>query len=65
MIAVQPGPDGQPRCSWALSAPEYIDYHDNEWGRPVTSAAGLYERLARGVAGPGLGQGLAGGAGRR
>ena len=46
MIAVQTGPDGQPRCSWALSAPEYIDYHDNEWGRPVTSAAGLYERLS-------------------
>ena len=45
MISVQPGPDGLPRCSWALSAPEYIDYHDSEWGRPVTSAAGLYERL--------------------
>ena len=46
MIAVLPGPDGRLRCSWALSAPEYIDYHDNEWGRPVTSAAGLYERLS-------------------
>ena len=45
VISVQPGPDGLPRCSWALSAPEYIDYHDSEWGRPVTSAAGLYERL--------------------
>ena len=46
MIGVLPGPDGRLRCSWALSAPEYVDYHDHEWGRPVTSAAGLYERLS-------------------
>ena len=45
MTGVQAGPDGRPRCSWALSAPEYLDYHDNEWGRPVTDVAGLYERL--------------------
>jgi DNA-3-methyladenine glycosylase I len=45
VIGVQAGPDGRPRCSWALSAPEYLDYHDNEWGRPVTDVAGLYERL--------------------
>jgi DNA-3-methyladenine glycosylase I len=41
----QPGPDGLPRCPWALSAPEYLDYHDDEWGRPVTSVQGLYERM--------------------
>ena len=23
------------RCSWAGNTPIYIDYHDNEWGRPV------------------------------
>ncbi|GAB3767030.1 DNA-3-methyladenine glycosylase I [Microlunatus parietis] len=40
-----PGPDGRLRCSWALSAPEYVAYHDEEWGRPVRTAAGLYERL--------------------
>ena len=43
--SAQPGPDGRLRCPWALSAPEYLDYHDHEWGRPVTTAAGLYERL--------------------
>jgi DNA-3-methyladenine glycosylase I len=39
------GPDGRPRCRWALSAPEYVSYHDDEWGRPVRDDRGLYERL--------------------
>ena len=39
------GPDGRPRCWWAVSAPEYVDYHDTEWGRPVRDSRGLYERL--------------------
>jgi DNA-3-methyladenine glycosylase I len=39
------GPDGRPRCWWAVSAPEYVDYHDGEWGRPVRDSQGLYERL--------------------
>nr|WP_183341661.1 DNA-3-methyladenine glycosylase I [Microlunatus antarcticus] len=33
------------RCPWSLSAPEYVAYHDTEWGWPVHSVAGLYERL--------------------
>jgi DNA-3-methyladenine glycosylase I len=40
-----PGPDGVPRCPWALSAPEYLAYHDDEWGRPVHGDAALFERL--------------------
>jgi len=39
------GPDGRPRCRWALSAPEYVAYHDDEWGRPIRDDRGLYERL--------------------
>jgi DNA-3-methyladenine glycosylase I len=39
------GPDGRPRCWWAVSAPEYISYHDIEWGKPVRDSHGLYERL--------------------
>ncbi|MFF1561260.1 DNA-3-methyladenine glycosylase I [Streptomyces sp. NPDC058279] len=39
------GPDGILRCPWALSAPEYIAYHDTEWGRPVHGDDALYERL--------------------
>lgn len=45
ITGVVPGPDGQPRCPWALSAPEYLAYHDNEWGQPVSTVQGLYERL--------------------
>lgn len=39
------GPDGLRRCAWGLDDPRYRDYHDTEWGRPVTSVQGLYERL--------------------
>jgi DNA-3-methyladenine glycosylase I len=39
------GLDGKLRCPWALSAPEYLQYHDTEWGQPVISVPGLYERM--------------------
>jgi DNA-3-methyladenine glycosylase I len=39
------GPDGRLRCWWGVSAPDYIEYHDSEWGRPVTDDRGIYERL--------------------
>jgi DNA-3-methyladenine glycosylase I len=32
------------RCGWA-STPEYIAYHDDEWGRPLHGDAALFERL--------------------
>lgn len=44
-MSAEPGPDGRLRCPWALAAAEYVDYHDLEWGRPVTTSAGLFERL--------------------
>jgi DNA-3-methyladenine glycosylase I len=37
--------DGRRRCSWGNSTPEYVRYHDEEWGRPVTDDRGIYERL--------------------
>ncbi|MEU6355339.1 DNA-3-methyladenine glycosylase I [Streptomyces sp. NPDC047072] len=40
------GPDGALRCPWALSTPDYITYHDEEWGRPVHGDDALYERLS-------------------
>ncbi|WP_031488065.1 DNA-3-methyladenine glycosylase I [Streptomyces bicolor] len=39
------GPDGALRCPWALSTPDYVTYHDEEWGRPVHGDDALYERL--------------------
>ncbi|MFF1302644.1 DNA-3-methyladenine glycosylase I [Streptomyces sp. NPDC058307] len=40
------GPDGASRCPWALSTPDYVTYHDEEWGRPVHGDDALYERLS-------------------
>ncbi|MET8157436.1 DNA-3-methyladenine glycosylase I [Sphaerisporangium sp. NPDC005289] len=33
------------RCGWATSAPDYISYHDDEWGRPVRGDDLVFERL--------------------
>ncbi|MFN2495954.1 MAG: DNA-3-methyladenine glycosylase I [Pseudonocardiaceae bacterium] len=40
------GPDGRPRCPWGISAPDYCEYHDTEWGVPLHGAAALFERLS-------------------
>ncbi len=39
------GADGRLRCPWAVSAPEYVAYHDDEWGWPIRDDNALYERL--------------------
>jgi DNA-3-methyladenine glycosylase I len=41
-----PGPDGRLRCPWALGTVDYTDYHDLEWGKPVTDDVGIFERLS-------------------
>jgi DNA-3-methyladenine glycosylase I len=33
------------RCGWADSAPEYVEYHDREWGTPLHGDDALFERL--------------------
>jgi len=40
------GEDGLARCGWAGSTPDYLDYHDTEWGRPIRDDNGLFERLS-------------------
>jgi DNA-3-methyladenine glycosylase I len=35
-----------PRCSWATSAPDYVSYHDDEWGTPLHGDDHLFERLS-------------------
>jgi DNA-3-methyladenine glycosylase I len=42
----RPGPDGRPRCPWAVGTADYVVYHDEEWGRPVRDTVGLFERLS-------------------
>jgi DNA-3-methyladenine glycosylase I len=44
-MGVQPGPDGLARCSWSLGGPEYIEYHDREWGRPSHDEVYQFEML--------------------
>ncbi len=44
-LEVARGGDGVVRCPWCGDAPEYVAYHDEEWGRPVTDDVRLYEKL--------------------
>ncbi|WP_431236018.1 DNA-3-methyladenine glycosylase I (plasmid) [Mycolicibacterium psychrotolerans] len=39
-------PDGDPRCQWAGSAPEFLAYHDTEWGFPVADDRRLFEKVS-------------------
>jgi DNA-3-methyladenine glycosylase I len=39
-------PDDRPRCGWATSTPEYVTYHDVEWGTPLHGETALFERLS-------------------
>lgn len=39
------GPDGLARCGWGVSTPDYVTYHDEEWGRAVHGERALFERF--------------------
>ena len=39
------GADGRPRCGWCAATPEYLAYHDKEWGFPVDDDRRLFEML--------------------
>ncbi|GAA1812191.1 DNA-3-methyladenine glycosylase I [Luedemannella flava] len=39
------GDDGLARCRWGASTPDYVSYHDEEWGQPVRTDDALFERL--------------------
>jgi DNA-3-methyladenine glycosylase I len=39
------GTDGARRCSWGAAPPDYLEYHDQEWGRPVADEVRIYEKL--------------------
>lgn len=39
------GDDGIARCSWGTSTPDYLAYHDTEWGFGVTDDHRLFEKV--------------------
>lgn len=39
------GPDGKTRCLWCGAAPEFLEYHDKEWGFPVDDDQRLFEKI--------------------
>lgn len=39
------GDDSRPRCWWGASTPEYVAYHDTEWGFGVTDDQRLFEKV--------------------
>jgi DNA-3-methyladenine glycosylase I len=45
MSKIVKGPDAQPRCSWCDAAPDFLHYHDTEWGFPVKDDRRLFEKL--------------------
>jgi DNA-3-methyladenine glycosylase I len=44
-LAPRSGAEAITRCGWAGSAPEYVAYHDEEWGRPLHGITAMFERL--------------------
>jgi DNA-3-methyladenine glycosylase I len=46
MSTTMEGPDGKSRCRWSAAAPEFLSYHDNEWGFPVDDDHRLFEKLS-------------------
>lgn len=40
------GQDGKLRCGWCAVAPEFLPYHDTEWGFPVSDDHRLFEKLS-------------------
>jgi DNA-3-methyladenine glycosylase I len=46
MSATIAGPDGKLRCRWCGAAPEFLAYHDTEWGFPVGDDRRLFEKLS-------------------
>lgn len=38
--------DGKLRCRWCSAAPEFLTYHDTEWGFPVADDFKLFEKIS-------------------
>ncbi len=42
---LKPGDDGKVRCAYAIDDPDFKEYHDREWGRPVRDDRRLFEKI--------------------
>jgi DNA-3-methyladenine glycosylase I len=42
---ISTGPDGRARCAWG-STPDYVAYHDGEWGVELRGDDALFERMS-------------------
>ena len=45
VLSIVTGLDGFARCSWCGTDPDYVRYHDIEWGRRVTDDTAIFEKL--------------------
>ena len=45
MKGIIKGDDGKLRCKWCGVSPEFVDYHDTEWGFPVKDDYRLFEKI--------------------
>ena len=46
MDGISTGPDGRARCAWGGSTPDYLAYHDEEWGVELRGDDALFERMS-------------------
>lgn len=46
MKRIVTGSDGVERCWWCGADPEYVRYHDTEWGFPVSNDIRLFEKVS-------------------
>jgi DNA-3-methyladenine glycosylase I len=44
-LSVMKHSDGLHRCSWCGELPDYMAYHDHEWGMPVADDKRLFEKM--------------------
>ncbi|MER7446541.1 DNA-3-methyladenine glycosylase I [Microbacterium sp. NPDC097977] len=46
MTSLITAPDGRARCAWVGDDPEYVRYHDEEWGTPLHGDRPLFEKMS-------------------
>nr|WP_314844721.1 DNA-3-methyladenine glycosylase I [uncultured Microbacterium sp.] len=46
MTSLITAPDGRARCAWVGEDPEYLRYHDEEWGTPLHGDRPLFEKMS-------------------